>query len=117
MKIELTNQQIESIVKSELESRLAIADDARQKMALEIAENIENKNKTWFQNSYPYTSAFTKPGKARAVILANLHHDLGHLLGRTGNIEQNVIQYNKVRKIAEEIGDTVQLGFLYMNFD
>jgi hypothetical protein len=36
MKIELTNQQIESIVKSELESRLAIADDARQKMALEI---------------------------------------------------------------------------------
>ena len=36
MKIELTDQQIESIVKSELESRLAIADDARQKMALEV---------------------------------------------------------------------------------
>ena len=36
MKIELTDQQIESIVKSELESRLAIADDARQKMALKV---------------------------------------------------------------------------------
>ena len=36
MKIELTSQQIESIVKSELGSRLAITDDARQKMALEV---------------------------------------------------------------------------------
>ena len=61
--------------------------------ALEIAENIENKNKTWFQHSYPYTSAFRKPGKTRAVVLENLHHDLGHLLGKTGNIEQRIFHF------------------------
>ena len=36
MKIELTNSQIDSIVKSELESRLAICDDARLQMALQV---------------------------------------------------------------------------------
>lgn len=36
MKLELTSSQIDCIVKSELESRLAICDDARLKMALEV---------------------------------------------------------------------------------
>jgi len=36
MKIDLTNSQIDSIVKSELESMLAICDDARMRMALQV---------------------------------------------------------------------------------
>lgn len=40
MKLELTNTQIDSIVKNELESRLAICDDARLKMALQVV--LEN---------------------------------------------------------------------------
>ena len=36
MIMELTTSQINSIVKSELESRLAICDDARQRMALQV---------------------------------------------------------------------------------
>jgi len=36
MKMELTNSQIDCIVKSELESMLAICDDARMQMALKV---------------------------------------------------------------------------------
>jgi len=36
MKLELTASQIDSIVKSELKSRLAICDDARLLMALKV---------------------------------------------------------------------------------
>lgn len=40
MKLELTSSQIDCIVKSELESMLAICDDARLKMALQVV--LEN---------------------------------------------------------------------------
>ena len=83
--------------------------------ALQMAENIENENKTWFQNSYPFFLTSSNSGKARLVILENIHQDIGITIGLTGNIEQIIYHYNEARKIAEEIGDTSVLGIIYMN--
>ena len=48
--------------------------------AIPLAENAANENKTWKR----YAN-FT-PRKTRLDILSNLHHDFGHLMGRTGDI-------------------------------
>lgn len=45
MKLELTNSQIDCIVKSELESRLAICDDARLQMALQVVLETYHEDK------------------------------------------------------------------------
>jgi len=45
MKISLTNQQIDSILVSELNARLAVCDDARLTMALKVVlEAVEGKD-------------------------------------------------------------------------
>jgi signal transduction histidine kinase/uncharacterized protein (DUF2164 family) len=78
-------------------------------VAQEIAKNPENENKTWNK-----ATGFT-PRKVRLTVLENIHHDFGHLMGSIGKIDQQIAQYKETKKIAEEIGDTVLLGFVNMN--
>ena len=50
--------------------------------ALKIAENPENENKTW------HRVTILTPHKLRLTVLANLHHDFGHLMGAIGKTDQ-----------------------------
>jgi len=77
--------------------------------ALEIAENPKNENKTWFRDS-----AVT-PRKFRLTVLENIYHDFGHLMGAVGKDDQRIVQYLETKKIAEELADTLMLGFVNMN--
>ena len=77
--------------------------------ALKIAENPENEDKTWYRNTS------STPHKVRLIVLENIHHDFGHLMGAIGKTDQRIVQYQETKKIAEEIGDTLTLGFVSMN--
>jgi signal transduction histidine kinase len=73
--------------------------------ALKIAENIEIEGKTWNQTD-PLLKRNT-----RLFILANIHHDLGHLLGRTGDNKKQIYQYQEAKRLAEEAGEIQLLGY------
>jgi two-component system, NtrC family, sensor kinase len=77
--------------------------------ALKIAEDPESENKTWRRDTI-----FT-PRKYRLFVLENIHHEFGHLIGAIGKTDQQIIQYEETKKIAEESGDTIILGFVNMN--
>jgi two-component system NtrC family sensor kinase len=76
--------------------------------ALKIAEDPESENRTWGDKNFT-------PRKFRLFVLENIHHDFGHLMGEIYKTDQQVIQYKETKKIAEEIGDPVGLGFVNMN--
>ncbi len=78
-------------------------------VALKIAEDPENENKTWSRDTS------SNPRKMRLEVLANVHHDFGHLMGTIDKTDQQIFQYNETKRIAEEIGDTALLGFVNMN--
>jgi len=73
--------------------------------ALSIAENPENEGKTWNFSGHSLKT------KTRLFILANIHHDLGHLIGRTGDINKQIVHYKKAWRLAEEAGDVNLLGY------
>ncbi|MEZ5083259.1 MAG: histidine kinase dimerization/phospho-acceptor domain-containing protein [Bacteroidales bacterium] len=73
--------------------------------ALSIAENPENEGKTWNLSEHSLKT------KTRLFILANIHHDLGHLIGRTGDINKQIVHYKKAWQLAEEAGDVNLLGY------
>ena len=77
--------------------------------AFKIAEDITNEEKTWERNPT------LKPRQIRLDILASIHHDFGHLMRSSGKPDQAIFQYNKTKGIAEELKDTVLLGFVNMN--
>ena len=77
--------------------------------AIKIAEDPANENTTWWL----YDKIFT-PHKKRIEILLNIHHDLGHLMGMT-DTDQQIFHYRETGRLAEEIGDTMMLGFVNMN--
>ncbi|MEZ5196796.1 MAG: ATP-binding protein [Bacteroidales bacterium] len=73
--------------------------------ALSIAERPENEGKTWNPSEHSLKT------KTRLFILANIHHDLGHLIGRTGDINKQIVHYKKAWRLAEEAGDVNLLGY------
>ncbi len=81
--------------------------------ALKLAEDPENENKTWTVN-FTELKNFT-PHKNRLQILSNIHHDFGHLMGVTNNIDQQIFQYRETERLAEEAGNKVGPGFVNMN--
>ena len=76
--------------------------------AVKIAENPDNENKSFVKASKGEAK------KTRLSILANIHHDWGHLMGNINKDEQ-IFHYKQTEKIAREIKDTNMLGFVNMN--
>jgi two-component system NtrC family sensor kinase len=86
--------------------------------ALKIAENPANTGKAWAREGYP------EPEKARIDIMANVHLSWGHLMGRTDNIPEQIVQYKLTRQLAQQAGDTglvgwaeTELGFDYLDIN
>jgi signal transduction histidine kinase len=76
--------------------------------AVKIAEDPKNENKTIYKKTGDHVRIF------RLSILANIHHDWGHLMRRI-NVDEGIFHYKRTEKIAMEIMDTVMLGFVNMN--
>jgi two-component system NtrC family sensor kinase len=77
--------------------------------AFVIAEDPSNQNKI---NPGLVDIMSSDP---RLSILANIHHDFGHLMGTTGNIDKQVYHYTKTRELSEILKDVEMLGFVNMN--
>ncbi len=81
-------------------------------LALKIAEDpsSENDNYNLFRNSIRET-----PQTFRLKVLASIHHDMGHLYGRTGNTSKQILHYRQTESISESVQDTRQLALVNMN--
>lgn len=81
--------------------------------ALTIASDPENEKMPWTKGA-----ASTKPGprSERLVLLATIHHHLGHLSGKVNNYEEQKHYYLETIRLVQESLDTSSLiGFPYMN--
>jgi two-component system, NtrC family, sensor kinase len=76
--------------------------------ALILAENPKN------ENSWARIKDYTQH-RMRISVLASIHHDMGHLMGNTNNIDQQIVQYGETRKLATEAGVQELLGLVNMN--
>jgi two-component system, NtrC family, sensor kinase len=76
--------------------------------ALKLAEDPKNEN-SWFREQ-KYTQHQT-----HISILASIHHDMGHLMGATGNVDQQIVQYRETKKMATEAKNHALLGLVNMN--
>jgi len=81
--------------------------------ALKLAEDPDNENKAWKIN-YRNLKNFT-PHANRVAILASIHHDMGHLMGNTNNIDQQIAQYRLTRQLAAQADESQLLGLVNMN--
>ena len=81
-------------------------------LALKIAEDpsTENDNYNLFRSKKRET-----PRIFRLKVLSSIHHDMGHLYGRTGNTNKQILNYRQTESISESIGDTRQLALVNMN--
>jgi two-component system, NtrC family, sensor kinase len=81
-------------------------------LALKIAEDpsTENDNYNLFRSKKRET-----PRIFRLKVLSSIHHDLGHLYGRTGNTSKQILNYRETESISESIRDTRQLALVNMN--
>jgi len=76
--------------------------------ALKIAEDLAS------EKSSRHLSDGQIP-RAQLRVLASIHHDLGHLYGRTGNINKQISNYLETKSIAESIHDTLMLALVDWN--
>jgi two-component system, NtrC family, sensor kinase len=80
-------------------------------MALKIAEDPSSEDDNFdlikYRNKTPRTF--------RLSVLASIHHDMGHLYGRTGNSNRQILHYRETESISESIRDTMQLALVNMN--
>jgi tetratricopeptide (TPR) repeat protein len=81
--------------------------------ALKLAEDPGNENKTWNADFNGLKNRTRH--NFRLDVLANIHHDFGHLLGRTENTDQKIDQYKLTRQLATEVDDKALLGLVNMN--
>ena len=81
--------------------------------ALNIAENAQNDSKTF--GLIPIFNPNWTPHQIRLSILSTVLHFYGHLLGRMGKTDQQIIHYNESIKISESIGDSAEVGVIFMN--
>lgn len=58
---------------------------------------------------------FSTPRDARLDVLAYIHHDWGHLMRNTDNLEQARFHYFETKKTANEVKDTSLLALANMN--
>ena len=81
-------------------------------LALKIAEDpsTENDHYKLFRMSKRET-----PKIFRLKVLSSIHHDMGHLYGRTGNTNKQILNYRESESISESIRDTRQLALVNMN--
>ena len=68
--------------------------------AIKMSEVSKNKN------SNVFLPPGTDVGKYRIRNLTLAHMDMGHIMGETGNEEQQVVQYRQAEKLAEQNKDT-----------
>ena len=68
--------------------------------AIKMSEISKNKN------SNAFLPPGTDVGKYRIRNLTLAHMDMGHIMGETGNEEQQVVQYRQAEKLAEQNKDT-----------
>jgi len=81
-------------------------------LALKIAKDpsTENDNYNLFRRNKRET-----PRIFRLKVLSSIHHDMGHLYGRTGNTNKQILNYRETESISESIRDTWQLALVNMN--
>lgn len=80
--------------------------------ALKIAQDPSSEKDTYnlSRNSIRLT-----PRNYRLTILSSIHHNMGHLNGRTGNPNKQILHYRETESISESIRDTNQLALVNMN--
>ena len=81
-------------------------------LALKIAEDpsTEKDNYNLIRRNKRET-----PRIFRLKVLSSIHHDMGHLYGRTGNTNKQILNYRETEIISESIQDTGQLALVNMN--
>jgi len=80
--------------------------------ASKLAEDPENENKTW---ALLLPISQNTPHNTRIAILANIHHNYGHLMGSTNNIDEQILQYKEAKKLAGEVNENQLLALVNMN--
>ncbi len=76
---------------------------------LKIAEDPACETDTW---SFVADSS---PRNRRLITLANIHHEMGHLMMRVDNREQQMFHYNEAERIILETNDSSLLPLVYLN--
>ena len=77
-------------------------------LALKIAEDpASEKNARTFRGH--------TPREGRLDELADIHHNMGHLYGATGNIDKQISSYQQTIKLATSVKDTVLVALANMN--
>ena len=77
--------------------------------ALKLMENPESEQNTW--NHVGKLSNH----QIRIFLIGSIHHDMGHLMGATNNIEQQIAEYRETQKLATEAGDQGLQSLVNMN--
>ena len=81
-------------------------------LALKIAEDPSNEKYNYkLKWGYEKFSSRTY----RLKVLSSIHHDMGHLYGRTGNTNKQILKYRETESISESIRDTAFLALVNMN--
>jgi two-component system NtrC family sensor kinase len=81
--------------------------------SLKLADDPQSENKSWHAHALGL-GKFT-PHKNRLDNLAYIHHNLGHLMGSTNNIDQQIAEYRVTRQLAMEVEDNNLLSLVNMN--
>ncbi|MBS1533277.1 MAG: GHKL domain-containing protein [Bacteroidetes bacterium] len=77
---------------------------------LKLAEDPANEKNLWW-----VVKNMRDGHRGRIAAIANLHHTLGHLMGATGNVEQQILNYKIAQPLAIEIGDKGLQGLIMLN--
>ena len=80
-----------------------------------FSESLVNSQKALQFAEIDYPDEVIWTHTTRLKILASIHHDLGHLMGATNNVIQQIPEYKKARALAQQAKDTLLLGFVHMN--
>ncbi len=81
-------------------------------LALKIAEDPSTEK----DNYNLFRSKKREPPRIfRLKVLSSIHHNMGHLYGRTGNPNKQILKYRETESISESIRDTRQLALVNMN--
>jgi two-component system NtrC family sensor kinase len=81
--------------------------------ALKLADDPQSENKTWHE-LVPGLGKLT-PNKYRLDNLAYIHHNIGHLMGATNNIDQQIAEFRVARQLAMEVEDNYLLSLVNMD--
>jgi len=77
---------------------------------LQLAEDPANEKNCWYDGTVAKFVKEPSPHTVRIAALAYLHHNLGHLVGATGNIEEQITHYRISKALASGIGSNLLIG-------